>query len=389
VIADFHIHYPMHVVPQFGERPTDLLGSPAARARMLDRVRAGVVHTVGRLANYRSFGSGPRVTVPRMHAGGVGVGLSVLYSFWDEMDWTRGANTPPDDRYFSRLVRQLEAVESELAADFADEAVLARTPAEMDSGIEARKTVLVHCVEGAYHLGRDPEKIALGVRELAERGVAYITVAHLFNRGVAEVVNALPFMPQPLWKLLFSQPRAPLLEPGKAAIRAMVAERVLIDVCHMTEHAVDATLSLLDRIDPRGEVPLVATHTGYRFGHDEYNLADRHVRAIADRGGVIGLIFAEHQALDGLPMGHTRTIDESIDVLGRHIDRLHDLTGSYDHIAIGSDLDGFIKPTLSGLGDAAEMSALERALSERYGPDAAGKIASGNLLRLLRSYWRS
>lgn len=389
MIADFHIHYPMHVVPQLGERPSELLGSPQARARLLDRVRAAAVHAVGRLANYRSFASGPRVTVPRMHAGGVRVGLSVLYSFWDELDWTRGANTPPDDRYFSRLIRQLEAVEAELSAEFPDEAALARDPAEMDAGLAAGKTVLIHCVEGAFHLGPDPERIALNVRELAERGVAYVTIGHLFNRGVAEVANAIPFLPDPLWKLLFTQPRAPLLEPAKAAIRAMAEERVLIDVCHLSEHAIDATLSLLDRIDPAGDVPLVATHVGYRFGRDEYNLCARHVQRIAARGGVIGLIFAEHQASDGLRQGHTRRLEDSIDVLCRHIDRLRQLTGSHDHTAIGSDLDGFIKPTLAGLEDAAEMSKLERALDERYGPETAAKIASGNLLRLLRSYWRS
>ena len=36
-------------------------------------------------------------------------------------------------------------------------------------------------------------------------------------------------------------------------------------------------------------------------------------------------------------------------MIARHVDRLHELTGSHEHAAIGSDFDGFIKPTMGGL----------------------------------------
>jgi microsomal dipeptidase-like Zn-dependent dipeptidase len=389
MIADFHLHYAMHVVPEQSGPARNLIASARGRAGLLDRVRAAGIHLGGRLANYGSFESGPRVTVPRMRAGGVGVGFSVLYSFWDEMDWPRGANSPPDPRYFSRVIRQLEAVEREIVEKFPDEAVVARSQAELDAGIESGKSVLVHCVEGAFHLGRDPDGIARNVAELAERGAAYVTVGHLFNRGVAEVANAIPFLPDPVWRLLFAQPTEPLLAPGRAAIRALADQRVMIDVSHMTEHAIDASLSLLDGIDPKRRVPVVATHAGYRFGDQQYMLCARHIEAIARRGGVIGLIVAEHQASDGLRSSHTRSLEDSVDVLSRHIDRIHELTGSHDHVAIGSDFDGFIKPTLAGLDQLPDMAALERALIDRYGAEDGHKIASGNLLRLLHEYWRS
>jgi microsomal dipeptidase-like Zn-dependent dipeptidase len=157
----------------------------------------------------------------------------------------------------------------------------------------------------------------------------------------------------------------------------------------MTEHAIDASLSLLDGIDPHRRVPLVATHSGYRFGDQQYMLCARHIEAIARRGGVIGLIVAEHQACDGLRSAHTNSLEDSVEVLSRHVDRIHELTGSHDHVAIGSDFDGFIKPTLAGLDELPDMAALERALIDRYGAEDGHKIASGNLLRLLHEYWRS
>lgn len=390
MIVDLHAHYPMHVVPLSRERPEELLLSTAGRARLLDRIRASAIHLVGRFANYGSFESGPRVTIPRLHAGGVKVAVSVLYSFWDELDWPppKGANSPPDDRYFSRLVRQLEEVEAELELNHRQEATIARTPAELEAALATEKTVLVHSLEGAFHLGRTPERIAANVRELAGRGVAYVTIGHLFNRGVAEVANAIPFLPDWGWRLFFAQPQQPLHEPGRETIRACLDERVLVDLCHMSEHAMDATFSLLDRLDPQRDVPVVATHAGYRFGHQQYMPAERHVRAIAARGGVIGLIFAEHQLSDGLG-GHSNSRQESMGRIFRHVDRICETTGSHDHVGIGTDFDGFIKPTLAGFDDASSLAGLEDALRERYGTENAEKICSGNALRLLRSYWRS
>ncbi len=132
-------------------------------------------------------------------------------------------------------------------------------------------------------------------------------------------------------------------------------------------------------------MPVLATHVAYRFGHDLYNADDETIRRIAARGGVIGLIIAEHQAGDGFP--HTKTQADSIDLLCRHADRIAAIAGSHRHTAIGTDLDGFIKPTLAGLEDSSRLPGLENGLRERYGDADAELITSGNVLRVLRSSW--
>ena len=71
-----------------------------------------------------------------------------------------------------------------------------------------------------------------------------------------------------------------------------------------------------------------------------------------------------------------------------HIDRIAQVTGSHDHAAIGSDLDGWIKPALPGLEHLGRMRAVQDALVARYGAAVAEKIASANLLALLRRAWR-
>ena len=38
----------------------------------------------------------------------------------------------------------------------------------------------------------------------------------------------------------------------------------------------------------------------------------------------------------------------SISAISRQIDHMHDAAHSYDNIAIGTDIDGLIRPTLAG-----------------------------------------
>jgi microsomal dipeptidase-like Zn-dependent dipeptidase len=388
VIADLHNHYPMHLVPEAQGALLKLVTSARGRWRLLDQLQARAVGVASRIANYQSFHSGPRSTIPLMRAGGVGVALSVLYSPFDEMDADRRYHHPPSDAYIHSVLRHLEEVEAEIAEHHAGEATVAHNPGELEDALAVGRVALIHCLEGGFHLGLSPEAVDRAVGELAERGIAYITVAHLFWRRVATNANAIPFLPDPVFYFLFPQPAAGLSDLGGAALRAMVRHRVLIDVSHMSERSLDDAFALLDELDPDRAVPVVASHAAYRFGRQKYNLSEQTVERIAERDGVIGLILAEYQAADGVRGRRTTTIGQSLEVLFRHVDRLSEITGSHRHAAIGSDHDGFIKPTLSGLEHAGQLGSVETALVHRYGEDAAELITSGNVLRLLRSHWQ-
>ncbi len=386
MIADLHAHYAMHLVP--GAKGTVAVASTAkGRSRLRDRIRARLVGFASRFANYQSYESGPRVTVESLRKGGVGVVYSVLYSPFDEFDLERSYGSPPQPAYLDSLLAQADLVEHDLEENHASEAMLVRSAGRIDAARTQGKIAFVHCVEGGFPLGGTPDEVERGVERLARRGVAYITLAHLFWRQIATNAPALPFLPDWLYRLLFPQPDKGLTDLGRAAVAAMCREQVLIDISHMSERAVDDTFALLDEIDPRRNVPVISSHAGFRFGKQEYQHSEPAITRIGERDGVIGLIFAEHQILDGL-REDPDTLDASVGVLSRHIDRIREIAGSHAHAALGSDLDGFIKPTLAGLGDASAMARLERALVERYGADDGQRIASGNALRLLREYWR-
>jgi microsomal dipeptidase-like Zn-dependent dipeptidase len=166
----------------------------------------------------------------------------------------------------------------------------------------------------------------------------------------------------------------------------MHRHHVLIDISHMNATAIDATFALMDELDPQQTVPIIATHTATRFAKAlEYNLDAATVGRIAARGGVIGLILAERQLGDGRE--HPRRFSSTFDLLCRHIDAIHAVTGSYDHVALGSDLDGFIRPAVAGLQSAADLGKLEPALRGKYGAAASEAIAHRNVRRLLEDLW--
>jgi len=359
-----------------------------------------VLSALGGLGNFDPDSRRPRVSVPLLREGDVGLACSVLYSPFDEMIFSPRWHlhelrrhdrpyhwAPPTHRAFPRLLRQLDSVERHVVDRFPAQAVFVRSLDALDAALTSGRTALVHCVEGAFHLGDEPAAIDAAVVELARRGVAYITVGHLYFKGMATVVPSwaswLRLTPE-RWDAIWPQPDVGLSERAEAAVRAMVRERVLVDVAHLSARAFRETFSLLDELDPEGRVPVIASHGAVRFGKLAYNLDEAAVEAIVARDGVIGVILSSHHLADGLRAGAPRTLEESVDLLCRHIDRIGEIAGSHRHVAIGTDLGGFIEP-VSGIETSARLGALERELDRRYGEEDGQLISSGNGFRLLRS----
>ena len=385
MLIDLHAHYPMHLVPQ------DEGTAHQALLRWRESSwRARSVNFASRLFNYEGLGGEPGVTIELMREGDVGALLSVLHNPLDEMDVSKRYGAPPDGRYLPSLLGQLESVEESIASD--PGVAVARSPDELIAALTANRKVLIHCVEGGYHLGGTEKEIRNAVGQLAARGVAYITLAHLFWRDIATNAPALPFLPDTLYRLIFPQPREGLSELGVIAAEAMLEHRILIDITHMSSRATAATLDLMDRRDPNKEKPVLATHGACRFRRlrrREYNLSDDTIRRIAERRGLIGIILCPHYILGGGPPQRRQTADfeASVDALCTHIDHIHDVTKSLDHVGIGSDLDGWIKPALTGLGHLGRMAPLQAELRRRYGDEEAEKICSGNAVRVLTTGW--
>ncbi len=389
MIADLHAHYPMRVINEMDPETTArLMKTPGPTIR--DRVQALVLKIANRLDNYPSWDGTYRVTPETLREGGVGLAMSVILGPFDEMDLDTHYAAAPEAGYFPHVIASIEAVEQEVATHDRSQLRLVHNRGELDDCIAGGATALVHAVEGGCLLGDTDAEIEANCAELAKRGVGYVTVAHLFFRQVATNANAVPFMPDPVYDFFFPQRGKDRLTPrGEAVVRGLVENRILIDLSHMDPGGIWETFALLDEVDPDSEVPVISTHAGYRFGKQQYMCDEEIVGEIKRRKGVVGLIMAQHQLNDGIRKkgDFTETLEESLEVICKHIDKIAEITGGYEQIALGTDFDGFIKPSMGGLQDSGDLALLEAALIDRYGKENAERITWKNALGVLQRLW--
>jgi microsomal dipeptidase-like Zn-dependent dipeptidase len=356
-------------------------------------LRAWLLRRAAERLNYPGHGETEwRVSLERLRHGDVQLVFSVLYQPFAELDFGRWPEGRPEDGYFRALNDQLTAVEKDLARlDPARELHrIVRSGADLEAAREGGQTAFMHCVEGGFHLGDSVDDVRRNVGLLADSGVVYITLAHLFFRQIAKNANALPFLKDWTYRLLFWQWGRDVTRLGRAAIEEMYERRILIDISHMREDAIAKTFNLLEKLDRESgrapsDYPVIATHAAFRFGEQRYNLTPKTIRRIAERGGVIGVIFAQHQINEGLYDRETKTIEESLPILKRHIDAIRK-HGGHELLAIGSDFDGFIKPTLGGFEHIDDLAKLREHLDELC-PEHGQSFLSGNALRVLRTMY--
>jgi membrane dipeptidase len=114
---------------------------------------------------------------------------------------------------------------------------------------------------------------------------------------------------------------AGLSKLGRATIERIEAEKLLLDLSHggaktMAEAAAHA------------KRPMVISHTAARALTDHpRNTADSTIKAVADKGGVIGVYFMPFLTLDSKPTGAD---------LIRHVEHVANVAGE-DHVGIGTD----------------------------------------------------
>jgi microsomal dipeptidase-like Zn-dependent dipeptidase len=322
------------------------------------------------LLNYQ--GGVPRVSLDKLLAGAEGGIASVLYDPDDE--FFHDATPIPDA--FPHLIAQMDQVENEVAGKIR----VVRNPVQLADALSSHQKFLLHCVEGAFALGGNP----VNADKLAARGVAYVVIAHLFFRGVAACQNAFPFVPDSIFRDVLNpaQPANSGLTPlGRDIVDRLMTAEVLVDITHSNEQAQKEIFQLAR---DHNNVPVISSHTGIR-GVSDYplNLSADAIKQIAALKGVIGIILApywlrqpDHQVFGA----------DNFDLVFAAIDGIHDLTGTYNNIAIGSDLDGFIHP-IKDCPDYSRTPALVAAIRAKY-PQAADLILWRNALDVLQRGWR-
>lgn len=282
-----------------------------------------------------------RYWVPRLVAGGVCVQICPLYG--------EGARRR-DAR--ERAIAQ-EAELRRVVAENAAHVCRVHTRADLDDP----RLRLVLAMEGVEPLGGDPGAFEAWY----ERGVrsASLTWNHAneFAGGI-------------------ETPGEGLTERGRALVRRIGELGALLDLAHASEATWRDVLE--------EGIPFSVTHAGCRAVCDHpRNLADWQLEALADCGGVLGMM--------ALPF----VVDSDAPTLSRwldHFDHAIDVMGP-GHVGLGADFVDQATPgqaakselALEGFTGPEEFPTLATALRERgYDGDRLEAILGGNWLRILR-----
>lgn len=198
--------------------------------------------------------------------------------------------------------------------------------------------------------------------------------------------------PTHLWKMpygdgAFERTDQGLTATGRLAIHAMNRNRIVVDLSGMGPR------SSLDAME-ESEQPVVFSHSNARAVHDHpMNLGDEHLRACAEKGGVIGV--------SGFPAYVSAAARPTLDDVLRHLDHVVEVAG-IDHAALGLDFTDLPRKRFpsdpvpdppyrfpEGFSGFEDLPRLRDRLAERgYGEGDRGKVMGGNMVRVLRRVWR-
>jgi len=202
----------------------------------------------------------------------------------------------------------------------------------------------------------------LDVLDRLPRGLLVrVTLVHLSSSSLGRTSSPLGF-----------GSRGGLSQRGRELVSRLNAHRVFVDLAHIHPVGFWDAVDVHDRTQP-----LLVTHTGVAGVYPHWrNIDDTQLRAVADTGGVVGIMF--HAPFLGDPYwgGRARSVVS-------HLSHVVDTIGD-DHAALGSDWDGAISPPRD-LRTCQELPRLvEHMLELGWSPDRIRKILGGNFLRVLR-----
>jgi membrane dipeptidase len=236
------------------------------------------------------------------------------------------------------------------------------------------------------------------LRAYYDLGARYLTLTHNVALDWADAASALPV-------------HGGLTDFGREVVREMNRLGMLVDLSHVSPGTMNDALDV-------AEAPVIFSHSSARALTDvPRNVPDAVLRRMPQNGGLVMVTFvpgfvsravAEWGArtrprLEGELAGSLRQVEDAAERerltrefwarnpapratladVADHIEHVRDVAG-IDHVGIGADYDG-ISTVPVGLEDVSTYPALFAELIRRgWSDEDLGKLASGNMLRVLR-----
>jgi membrane dipeptidase len=296
----------------------------------------------------RDFPAADPALAANMKTGGVDAGLFAIRGDLgtirtDETGKRYEHRTPKPGELFGRGREQLELL---VKLTESGQLALARSPQDVLAAKKAGLPAAVLAIEGADPLEGDLAK-----------------VKYFYDRGV-RVVQLLHYRINELGDIQTDAPRHNgLTQFGRAVVRELNRLGVVVDTAHASSETVDTVLA-------ESRVPVLFSHTAPRVVRPQSRrLADDDIKAIAKKGGVIGI----------WPALGSR---DSFETFLRRLDYMKQLVGA-DHFGVATDQFGLRGPT--AIPTHKDFSLVAAGLLKRgYSESDTAKIVGGSFMRLFK-----
>ena len=265
---------------------------------------------------------------------------------------------PPQNRW-NTFLKNLTKLQN-LCQTSQNQMVLARTYEEYQQGRSAEAILVLPAVQGANAISGAPD----GAFSIPDHLITRMTLVHLTPSVYGNTSS-------PLHHLVSNKG---LKAPGKRLIEQMNERHIFVDLAHAHPQ------TFWDAVDVQKKAhPLLVTHTGVDGARSHWrNLDDRQIRAIADTGGVIGIMFATNF------LQHSKGPKNATMIL-EHLEHLI-AVGGESIAAIGSDFDGAISPPRD-LNNATQYPVLVQQMLDRgWKENRIASVMGGNFLRVFKEY---
>lgn len=400
--------YHAEVIQALADNNADKLFDPRFRAEFLHKdALVADLHcdTIGRFMSGEDLRLDlpqGHIDIPKLKRGAVDLQVFACYAPPPATDLEKATSA-------KGVFDQIEAV-YRLAAQNPDSLAVIRSMAELAAVGNSGKTAALIGIEGGYAIQNDLDLL----RAFHRAGVRLMTLTHWTRTDWADASGD----PAPAL--------GGLTEFGESVVREMNRLGMVVDVSHVH----DETFADVLRIS---QAPVVASHSCVRaLAEHHRNLTDDMLKALARNGGMVGINFAigfldaasdkkrivlweATMRENGLPADYReasrldpehknpawalagRRIAEldktlprvSVKTVVDHIDHVVKVTGSADHVGLGSDFDG-ISAAPDGLENAGKLVAVTEELLRRgYKESDVRKILGGNFLRVLGAVERA
>lgn len=158
---------------------------------------------------------------------------------------------------------------------------------------------------------------------------------------------------------------------GNEVVKRLDNLGIFVDLAHISRRGFFDAIRAHDRTKP-----LLVTHTGVCGVHPHWrNLDDEQLRAIADSGGTVGVMYQSRYLGDSTWGGRAASVADHLEHIVRTIGE--------DHASLGSDWDGAIV-TPRDMPTCLELPRLvEILLGRGFSDTRIKKILGGNFLRVV------